>query len=197
MPFAYDVPPNSGALTQGEILADIWVHHVVHPPISIPEGLDPEIHSKLYPLVLVMTAVCDLYQDFAARFPDDEARQLYSPRIADESDPALISHVLLCEVYRRNEFRVPMKGSEPWRRIEQNQNERYHHLQGASVGDTCESELPDLYLDFKKTLGLAPQDLYEGLGRGQLARVAVVPPIYLHDLMHRFYGFLSRVGLPE
>jgi hypothetical protein len=28
-------------------------------------------------------------------------------------------------------------------------------------------------------------------------RVAIMPPIYMHDLMHRFYGFLSRVGLPD
>jgi hypothetical protein len=111
---------------------------------------------------------------------------------------ALISHVILCDVYELSKIRnlVP-PGKDIWKRIEQNQDERYHHLKPAQVEDMPVSQLPDLYLDFKKVFGIATETLYEGLRIGTIRRVALVPPIYIHDLIHRFYGFLSRVALPE
>ncbi|GAG14521.1 unnamed protein product, partial [marine sediment metagenome] len=57
-------------------------------------------------------------------------------------------------------------------------------------------ELSDLYLDFQKAIALPCSGLYEALRQNGIKRVAVVPAIYVHDLMQRFYGFWSRVGLP-
>ena len=79
----------------------------------------------------------------------------------------------------------------------QNQDERYHHLGSSAVVGSPEKELPDFYLDFKKSLTLPTHWLYQGLESSLVARLAVMPPIYLQDLMHRFYSFLGRVGVPD
>ena len=83
-----------------------------------------------------------------------------------------------------------------WKRIRQNQDERYHRFEAAPVGEPPVNQLPDLYLDFRKTMALPTGTLYEGLGSGKVMRLAVVPPVFVHDLMHRFYAYLSRIGLP-
>lgn len=57
--------------------------------------------------------------------------------------------------------------------------------------------LPELVLDFKKPLTLSTAMVYEGLRLRKVRRFGVVPPVYLHDLIQRFYGFLSRVALPD
>ena len=54
-----------------------------------------------------------------------------------------------------------------------------------------------LFLDFKKSMTLPASNLYEGIRNGELRRGAVIPPIYVHDLVQRFYSFMSRVGLPD
>jgi hypothetical protein len=86
---------------------------------------------------------------------------------------------------------------KPFRRIKQNQDERYHHFPEAPIGERDGGAgFPNLYLDFKKTLALPTLQLYEGIRDGGVTRRAVVPPIFLHDLVHRFFGYLSRVALP-
>lgn len=205
MPLVYDDPPSSGALGQGEILADIWEHRALPPPIEIPQDSAVDVRSVFHPLVIVMTAVCDLEWDHQARFAqkaseDEGAAAIveYDQQLVDDSDPGIVPHVLLCEGYQRDQIRPRFTGmTDIWKRIRQNQDERYHRFEQASIGHSSGPPLPELFLDFKKTLSLPTQALYEGLDKGSVRRVAVVPPVYLHDLMHRFYGFLSRVGVPD
>jgi hypothetical protein len=125
--------------------------------------------------MIVMNADCDLEWDFKARFPSQQ-EQDQSPDI-DEDHPALIPFVFLCDVYGEEQIRPNIKGSDIWRRIKQNQDERYHHFVPAPLGNPPIGSLPDLYLDFKKVLALPTRRLYEGLARG-IERIAVVPPIY-------------------
>jgi hypothetical protein len=154
--------------------------------------------------MIVMTAVCDLEWDYKARFADETAEQHGTAGVVEhdrpaepDNDPGLVPHVLLCELYEKGNIRVLIKGHELWRRIQQNQDERYHRFGQASIGDPSAAELPELFLDFRKTLSLPTQAIYDGLDKGGVRRIAVVPPVYIHDLMHRFYGFLSRVGVPD
>lgn len=67
----------------------------------------------------------------------------------------------------------------------------------ASVEHRLIGELPALVADFKKFLAFSVPGLYLAIQAGHIDRVALVPPVYVHDLMHRFFGFLSRVGLPD
>lgn len=196
MAFWYNVPTIPGPLLQGEILGDLWEHRPLYPPVEIPEGSSPQVNSVHHPLMIVMTAVCDLEQDFKIRFPDEASQSDYRSSNIHQNDPGLVPHVLLCEVFKEDEIRLQIKGSDIWKRVRQNQDERYHHLPSADVGNPTVRELPELYLDFKKNIALPTSSLYDGLQGGQVRRVAVVPPVFVHDLIHRCYGFLSRVGLP-
>lgn len=144
-----------------------------------------------------MSPDCDLEWDFKARFPDQQSQeQLSSP--SDISDlPVSVSHVFLAKIYRREKIRSLIKGSDIWKRIENNQDERYHRFKESPVGEPLTTVLPDLYIDFKKALAIPTKSLYEGLRVGGVRRIALIPDKYIHDLMHRYYGFLSRVALPE
>ncbi len=197
MPLKYDIPPNPGPLAQGELLRDIWEHRPRQAPIGFPEGFGFHINSIHHSLMIVMTAACDLEQDYRARFPDGLAEGPYVPTTLCENNPTLVPHVLLCEAYLEGEIRSRIKGSDIWKRIRQNQDERYHHFESAPIGDSYGAAFPDLYLDFKKTLALPTSNMYDGLRTGGVKRVAVVPAVHVHDLIHRYYGFLSRVGLPD
>jgi hypothetical protein len=109
----------------------------------------------------------------------------------------LIPHVLLCDLYEEGQLRGSQGiKADIWRRINANQNERYHHLPAATIGESP-LNLPDLYIDCKKIYGLPTANLYMGISTLQIAKLAVMPPIYLHDFIHRFFGFQSRVALPE
>jgi hypothetical protein len=185
VPLVYQPPPEGGALRQGEILANLWIHTV----LITTEAMGPlEISSRHHPLVIVLTADCDLEQDFNARFGDTGA---------DESDPHLVPYVQMCDLYAQQTIRPTFSGSDLWKRARQNQDERYHHLEVPEGPPPWTEELSDLFLDFKKALGVPTGSVYQGLTAGAIRRAAVVPPIYLHDILHRFYGFLSRVGLPD
>jgi hypothetical protein len=186
----------SGALRQGEILSDIWIHRPLHPPIEKTEGSPIDIRSYHHPLMVVMSPDCDLDHDFPVRFPDLQAQEQYQSVTEDESLPAIIPQVLLGDLYKEDEIRSRIQGADIWRRIKQNQDERYHCFESASIGNPSRGELPALYLDFKKSLSLPTPSLYDGLRVNGVQRIALIPPIYIHHLIHRFYGFLSRVGLP-
>ncbi len=150
-----------------------------------------------HPLVVVLTADCDLEHDSSARSQDrpDDARELIR---REYETPALIPYVLLCDAFLEGQIRGRAGASDLWRRIKQNQDERYHRLAAAPYGFApWFGKLPDLYLDFKKMLALPTEQLYDGVTTGGIRRVAAVPPVYVHRLMHRFFGFLSRVGVPD
>lgn len=191
----YNAAPDYGPLLQGEFLADIYEHRPLYPPMVAPEGIEIDYHPIHHPLMVVMNPACDLDWDFKTRFPGTEAIQ---ERDLSESDnlPPLVPHVLLCDAYEYSQVRPRFSGTDLWRRVQENQNERYHHFQAAPIGNPQTGELPDIYLDFKKTIALPFSGLYEALRQNGIKRIATVPAIYVHDLMHRFYGFWSRVGLP-
>lgn len=197
MPLTYEASSRNGPFRQGELLGDIWEHRPDIPPIDIPEGTNIAYRSIHHSKVMVMNPACDIEWDYRARFQGDEAQQTLTPGEI-EKPGVLISHVLLCDVYDIGGIQtIVPPGRDIWKRVEQNQDERYHHLVVAEIGVSTAITLPDLYLDFKKVFGIPTEQLYEGLRAAAITRIAVMPPIYLHDLMHRFYGFLSRIALPD
>jgi hypothetical protein len=162
------------------------------------EGATFEVHSILHPVMVVMSPDCDLVWDFRLRFPDEEAARSYTPAQGIEGRSKHIPHVLLCDVQRRDEI-LTLSDMTPKRleAIEKNSEARYHYLEGGHVRDPLAGSLPNLYLDFKTPLTLPTHLLYEGIRLYEVRRLAVVPPVYLHDLIQRFYGFLSRIALPD
>jgi hypothetical protein len=196
MGLTYEAPPANGALRQGELLASVWEHQPLFPPKPIPTGRGVRVESVLHALAVVLSPDCDLLWDYEMRFlsflTEDPAKVLDV-----EQHPATVTHVLLCDAYSHDAFRPRFKGSKDlWRRVDQNQDERYHHLTAAGVADS-DLRLHDLYLDFKKVVAVRTDQMYDGLLGDHIERIALLPPYYLHDIIHRFYGFLSRVAVPD
>ena len=143
--------------------------------------------------VIVMSALCDLGQDFEARYSPERPTDPDDIVKADYEIPKLLPNVIVCPLYDEDSIRqMSPSGTDAWRRVKQNQNERYHHLQPLD-----DAEQPAYFMDFKNVLSLPTEGLYAGLAWGGIRRAGVVPDVYIHDIMHRFYAFQSRIGLPD
>ena len=104
----------------------------------------------------------------------------------------------MCDLYREEQIRGRVGGGDIWKRVRKNQDERYHKLPEAPYRDGASfGNIPDLYMDFKKTFALPTEQLCQAIASNGVRRIALVPHTYIHDLMHRFYGFLARVGVPD
>lgn len=189
MPLVYLLSPTSGALVQGELLANVWEHWV---PVTteLADDETPRVRSRGHPLVIVLTNTCDLQQDFTCR------SQASDPRVIDE-DRRSITCVQLCDLYDLSAARVLVPGSDIFKRVRSNQDERYHRLVSDPDAPGTPAELSDLTMDFRKMFTVPTGALYQGLASGNVRRLGVVPPIYVHDLIHRFFGYLGRVSLPD
>jgi hypothetical protein len=195
VPLSYE-PSESGALRQGEVLGNVWEYWV---PLTSPldETIGAPVGKVQHELVIVLTADCDLDQDFNKRFTHEESDQRPRISVLEPKDEEL-SYVLLCDLFLSSQLRLMVSaGRDIWKRITQNQDERYHTFAAPESEIVRAEQSNDVIIDFKKTLAIRTAGLYEGVGTQSVTRLGVMAPIYLHDLMHRFYGFLSRVGLPD
>ena len=197
MPFRkYTEPPTSGPIRQGEILANVWELRPAHPTAEVEEGVSVRVDPIIHPRLVVLMQDCDLNSDFKARLEIQVTEQ--SDPGSDRDHPSTLPHILLCELYEQDEIKTRMPpGREMRKRISQNQDERYHMINSAPIGDGGLGALPDLYLDFKKVVSLPTAKLYEAITSSKITRVAIIPSIHLQDLIHRFFGFHSRVAVPE
>lgn len=199
MPFTFETLPAFGPLRQGELLGGLWELKPNHPPVQIQEGNEVQVIPIPHPVVVVITADCDLEQDFRFRFPKEPIPG--APATITESPVGAhvqLNHVWLCDVFDEQTLRTKSAmNSEQWRRIRSSQLERYHRLNSIRTTDTGEPVETNQYLDFKQVFGVSPDMLYQGLKDGLITRMGLVPHTYVHDLIHRFYGYLSRVSLPE
>ena len=183
----------NGPIRQAELLKSVSEFQVV----ANPDGDPAEVFTRRieHPLVIVLSQDCDLEQDFDFRFPAAEDPPSHSDI---EVHPRTLSHIILCDVFEEGELkqRVPESfGSRDYKRIDQNQNERYHRFDGAGVAGTAE-EIEPLFLDFKRHFSIPCSSAYEQLDSGPMGRTARLPAYYLHDLNHRFYSYLARVAIP-
>lgn len=182
MPFQYD-PPGAGELRQGEILSSITDYRTTN-PVETLTGVDPIVAMRLHTRMGVVTSDCDLLKDY-------ETRNTPQPW----SSAHLLEHVLLCDVYTHDELEAALPtafGTKEWRQLRGNKLERYHCFPAAAVPGG--QQLPEIFLDFKRCLGIPPETLYEALTANHVSRIARVPAVFLQDLTHRLYGYLSRVG---
>ena len=190
MPFSYLPALDAGALRQGEILGELWTHRA----LTVGHTDAPEIRSFRHALAVVLTADCDLLQDFNVRFAEQEQPADPVPKDQNEDHPAIVPFTILCELFMDQQVRG--RGGlnrDLWRRVVQNQDERYHAVPMPGTPDG--GDQTRAILDFKKALAVPTEAIYSGILAREVRRVALIPPVYIHDLIHRFYGFLSRVGV--
>jgi hypothetical protein len=186
-------PAGDGPIRQAELLTSISEFQA----ITEADGANAEIATRKveHPLVVVMSQDCDLERDFNLRHPEDKE----PPSREDaEVSPSALSHILLCDAHEESGLKQRLPdglGSNDFRRIAQNQNERYHRIDSAGIRGT-DVEVEPLFLDFRRHFSMPCPDLYNQLASATAGRTARLPAYYLHDLNHRFYSYLARVAIP-
>jgi hypothetical protein len=180
--------PAEGAFHQGEILSDVIQLCALLDSLS-PESEGLEFDEVRHPFAVVLTQECDLDWDFKARTvePDESKRQL-----------KISPNVLFCELFPESVIRprVP-KGSEMWKRITNNQDQRYHTITPVPSGlDRAALGLPMLIADFKQVFAVRTDELYHRLGL-ELRRRTIIQVPWVQDLSNRFSYYFERVALPE
>ena len=176
---------NDPFLKQGEIISNLFELKLQIPEeTTIHAVKQPKFNPISYPYVIVVSQSCDLERDYEARF-------------GGGSEHKLLEHVLFCGLFLREEIKDESKRkSLEFRRIREDQNERYHYLSEAPVNGTKDI-LPELIADFKATFSLPTDFTYWLVSTGQTTtREGALFSPYLEDFMHRLYSFLGRVATP-
>lgn len=185
MPLCYK-PPNSPYLRQGEIIEGLFELQIQIPSESTIDLNQPAKLDRIdHPYSIVVSQDCDLEWDY-------KARQGEAP------EGKLLAQVLFCALFSEDELRRDRGKltNELFRRVERNQDERYHHLAAAPISETGKS-IPELFTDFKTTFSLPVEFVYWLLSTSQVIRRGSLSSPYLEDFMHRLYTFLGRVATPE
>lgn len=140
----------------------------------------------------MLTQDCELDWDYKARHEQDPATK---EKLAHKAIP----NVLLCEVWRAEELRgLQAINGTIWRRIAQNQDERYHVLAPFSAESDLQDEGTEfgLALDFKRVFTVRTEELYFRLQHEAKRRVFLYG-LFRQDLATRFACYQVRVALPE
>jgi hypothetical protein len=176
----YEPSIDSVCLRQGEILSGLVRHTLDAKKFGDhPLGMMKTEH----PYVVVMSQACDLEQDFNVRMKDGTEQ---------------LPDVLFCQLPTAEQLRSGISGSEIWKRIKSNKDERYHFFE--KIMPECDllgSGLPELGADFKRYFTVPTAEVYRWLELGITQRRSVLTSPYLEHLSTRFSYFLSRVGLPH
>lgn len=174
------IPPVFPHLRQAEVIADLYE---LRPQIPAGDNVQPDKFDPIdHPYSVVVSQDCDLEWDY-------KARQSQAPT------HKLLEHVLFCALFPVSEIQDRSGGSQLFKRMRQNQDERYHSLVAAPVNGLTDG-LPWLFADFKMIFSLPLAFAYWQITSGQATRKGSLPSPYLEDLIHRLYTFLGRVATP-
>jgi hypothetical protein len=142
----------------------------------------PGLKQFTYGYVVVLSQSCDLMQDFNGRKDN-------KPQLED---------VLLCQAPTAEELRATCGGSDIWKRIRQNKDERYHFLEAVlKECDACNEDIPEVVIDFKRYFSMPTAEIYKRLEVGPTCRRTVICTPFLEHLASRFAYFLGRIALPR
>ena len=132
-------PIPDGPLAQGEILTGL-IQYVAHIRDPAQDDRSIEFTAIEHGHALILTQMCDLQQDFKARF--GAQRQLQnSDEFISKPQKYLLEAVLLCKADRESTFRELSRGvnRDVFRNAESNAHERYHCLGPLRRDDDDES----------------------------------------------------------
>lgn len=167
-------PARPGEYRQGEIISSVTQY-----TYNSAEG---SVDAKLHTYVIIASQDCDLLQDFNAR---------------SESKVSDLNSVLCYEAHPATDARGNIAGSDIWKRIIQNKDERYQLLQSISTEEDCLKQgLPDLIIDFKRFFSITIDDLDRQVAAGEAIRRTSLESPYREHFQSRAAYYLQRVGLP-
>jgi hypothetical protein len=170
-------------LRQSEILSDLTRYLVEFPD----DPMQPLVSGVPVKFSVVVSQDCDLMRDF-------EARRGNVPVDSNSS-------VLICEAEPSDAARKRISaGSDIWKRIVQNNDERYHFLEELPKEHDLQGEgQPGLVLDFRRVFSVSTSEIYRqiGLSAGPACRRCSLRSPYREHLQSRLAFYLLRVALPE
>lgn len=185
-PYCVTAPDSSYPLRQGEFLTKVTLGRQTLETLGSSQ---PEFSFQTFVHSVILSQDCDLEQDHRVRFPAGQ-----------KPSDKLLSQVLLAELYPAEQIFGIVKtagGNKAWDRVRQNNDPRYHFLEGVPFSaDRINEGLPELVMDFKRFFTVPIDELYQRIDLTHTVRRCVMVSPYLEHLSDRFAYYLSRIGLP-
>ena len=179
-PAKYIASSVEGPLRQGEIVSNLVQVRLT------PESVDsesPVAVPVVHPFAIVLTQDCDLEQ--------------HLNRIRD-GKPGSLPNLLFCEALSAATLKGSAGGSDIWKRVRQNKDERYQCLEQIPPElDALAEGVHALGVDFKRYFTIPTVEVLERLRRGEAKRRACLAQPYHYQLATRFFCFQMRVALPD
>jgi hypothetical protein len=142
-----------------------------------------DVEPLVHPYSVILTQDCDLLRD-------------YESRNGGSSRP--LSSALLYIAEPAKDVKGAIGGSDLWKRVIANNNERYHLLsQVPQESDLLGQGVPNLLLDFREFFTLSPVEIYRQCSVGQAQRRCRLEMPYREHLQSRAAFYFQRVMLPE
>lgn len=181
--YAYAKSDPKTRFCQGDIVHDVsLISHTGYKDGSA------EITEIILKYGVIISQDCDLEHDFNNRNNVEAPNQdKYLPNI-------LLLPAYLKEDFKKGAHLSPTLncaswGSDLFKKIQQNNDSRFHSLKGSSG-----HQIPDLIVDFKHLYTINRNVIYEVMTDVYLATIGEV---FRENLSHRYSHYLSRIGLPE
>ena len=187
------VRSQEGALRQGEIITGLVQTRLALDTLGSQElAIDQITH----PFSIVLSQDCDLLHDWGGR--SVLLQDAGNEQRIKEVQQRLLPAVLFAEMTTAETLRGGVSGSDIWKRIRQNKDERYQFLEGVRGEEEALGKgLPELGIDFKRYFTIPTAEAYRRIQDGvAMRRCRLVSP-YLEHLSSRFGFYQSRIALPE
>lgn len=172
----YTVSELSEEFRQGEVLSNVMQYRF--------DSATGEVEAIQHDFVIIASQDCDLYQDFTKN------------KLGEASD---LNDVLIFQAFDAKAHKAILGGSDIWRRVEKNRDDRYQFLE--SIPGACDKMgigLPALVVDFKRFFSLSTGELRrQCIAHGGATRRCRLNDLYREHFQSRVAFYLQRVALPR
>jgi len=163
-------------LRQGEIISGL-AQYFYDPKNS-------EVERIVHPFSVILSQDCDLLRDFESRK-------------AEGASMSPLANVILYMAEPAKDVKGAVGGSDIWKRVVGNNNERYHLLSSVPPEqDLLGQGIENLVLDFRDFYSLPPEEIYKQFADGQAKRRSRLEMPYREHLQCRAAFYFQRVVLP-
>lgn len=188
----YGCSPEIGSpFRQGEIFSNVVEVRLDPDSLTGDPDAEFELTATVHPIAVLVTQDCDLDWDFKARIEADPIKK-------SKSQNKLLPNLLFCEVLPAEELRGNQAlASDIWKRVKQNQDERYHYLFDVRPElEALGQGFPPLAIDFKRLFTIPTEEMYKRVSFETRRRTILQGP-FMQDLSNRFAYYHLRVALPS
>ena len=146
----------------------------------------PQLKTEIHPVAIIATQSCDLDWDFRRR------------QEKEGPEHKLVPNILFIEMRPKGLKSELGINYDTYRRIESQRDQRYHLLKPVDAQSDAKGEgLEELICDFKRIFAVPTDEVYWQIKQDTLQRRCRLTNPYLQHFAHRFYGFHSRVAIPD